>query len=140
MDGKPCKSNWRAQDKDGYVKCNLRTRHDRKKHTVYIRFLYASEHRHTFKRGEVVRHTCNNTWCVEPLHLILGSHQDNMNDAKAIGNYQGSRNGNAKLTEAEVREIRLLGDMQSMEKLADVYCVSKGTIYDILKGNTWKHI
>lgn len=30
----------------------------------------------------VCRHTCNNTRCVNPDHIILGTHLDNANDAK----------------------------------------------------------
>lgn len=37
--------------------------------------------------GLFVCHRCNNTECVRPEHLYLGTHQDNMNDRKNAGHY-----------------------------------------------------
>lgn len=31
-------------------------------------------------KGQLVRHSCDNPPCVEPSHLLLGSHKDNYND------------------------------------------------------------
>lgn len=32
-------------------------------------------------KGKLVRHTCDNRWCVRPAHLLLGTHKDNVHDA-----------------------------------------------------------
>ncbi len=56
-----------------------------------------------------VLHTCDNPPCCNPAHLWLGTHAENMEDkqAKGRGNQpHGETNGQAKLTEPEVREIR----------------------------------
>lgn len=42
--------------------------------------------------GAVVRHTCDNTACVNPAHLILGTQSDNIFDAVARGRHR-SANG-----------------------------------------------
>jgi len=51
---------------------------------------------------------------------------------------RGERNGRAKLTEAQVIEIRSLGKDKSGIVLAQRFGVSKATIYEILKGTTWR--
>src|SRR5882724_10638977 len=61
--------------------------------------------------GMHVCHKCDLPMCVNPDHLFLGSHSDNMADMmkKGRGNApRGSHNGNSKLNEELVRQIRSL--------------------------------
>jgi hypothetical protein len=41
--------------------------------------------------GKIVRHTCDNGFCVNPEHLILGTQFDNMQDRKNRGRWKGGR-------------------------------------------------
>jgi hypothetical protein len=53
----------------------------------------------------------------------------------------GSRNGAAKLTEAQVvkiRELRANGERPSV--LARRYCVDRGVIWRVLTRRTWRHV
>ena len=49
--------------------------------------------------GQIIRHQCNNRRCVNPAHLVTGTHQDNMNDMT------DNRHGRAKLTNKDVVAI-----------------------------------
>lgn len=59
--------------------------------------------------GKVVMHRCDNTLCINPLHLELGTQLDNVHDMLAKGRAnkaRGARNAKTKLTPEQVGEIR----------------------------------
>lgn len=92
--------------------------------------------------GLVVMHKCDNRLCCNPNHLKLGTIADNNRDAVAKGrNAKGEQNGNAKLTGAQVGEIRdkrKLGGYTASQ-LAKLYKVSESNIYRIVSNNKyWK--
>lgn len=90
----------------------------------------------------MVLHKCDNRLCVNPSHLMLGSHQDNMSDKVSKGRQaKGSECGASKLTESNVIEIRTLfqnGVLQS--ELAKLYNVSQVQISNIVTRRQWKHV
>jgi hypothetical protein len=93
--------------------------------------------------GLVVRHTCDNPICVNPAHLILGTHADNSQDrADRKRTAVGEANGKSKLTEAEIHSIRALKLRNSIpnRKLAKLFGVTHTTINCILRGDTWNSV
>ena len=96
-------------------------------------------------RGLSVLHSCptrDNPACVQPAHLRVGLHPDNMADAVARGSYAGEGNGRAKLTTADVRAIRAAAPRgrQLALALAEQYGVSHGQVYLIWSGKAWRHV
>lgn len=95
-----------------------------------------------------VLHKCDNPQCVNPNHLFLGSHEDNMNDMvnKDRCNKAYENNGNAKLTWDIVNEIRKRYDIDPEIKkygssrnpiLSNDYEISEGQIWRILSNKSW---
>lgn len=109
-----------------------------------------------------VLHTCDVSICVNPDHLYLGTHLDNMRDMrvrrrsfmatnplrctaalqkgkqKNIGHRRlcGERHWNAKITQEQVEKIK--NDPRSFAAIAAAHGVWPTTIRDIKSGRTWK--
>lgn len=47
---------------------------------VVSRAMWELTHGMTIPEGLVIRHTCDNAPCYEPLHLLIGTHMDNSRD------------------------------------------------------------
>lgn len=131
-----------------------------KKHLAH-RLAYAFEHGE-IPPGKNVCHSCDNRRCVNPSHLWLGSHLDNMADMRAKGRSdrgpknpaRGEAAAHARLTEQEVIEIRAAyanrrsagaklhrGDAPaSIRGLAAKYGVTPSAIHAIVIRKTWTHI
>lgn len=93
-------------------------------------------------KGLYVLHTCDNSQCVNPAHLRLGTHTNNMQDKSdrfrgVAGNK--TKGSNTKLTERDVLAIR--NDTCSTQaELAKSYGVSRSAISMIKLRITWTHI
>lgn len=107
------------------------------------RAVYAIAHGVSLDGTTHVCHECDVSVCVNPDHLFLGSHTENMADCAKKGRnkfpvIQGSSSHLAKLTEQDALEIA--GSPLSLSALAAKYAVSKNAIYCIKKGKTWGHV
>jgi hypothetical protein len=89
----------------------------------------------------LVCHTCDNPPCVNPDHLFIGTHKDNMDDMVSKGkNKKGTNNGRHKLNNNMIKEIKKLYPIKSMPTLAKMYNVSVVNISSIIRGKIWKHV
>lgn len=92
-----------------------------------------------------VLHHCDNPACVNPRHLFLGTHSDNMKDMVAKGRHrggpQGERARSAKLTPILVVEIReKAAQGVSYPELSHEYGMSTSAICNVVLRRTWKHV
>ncbi len=95
-------------------------------------------HRGPIPSGIQVLHRCDVRCCVNPAHLFLGTQGDNIRDmmAKRRGP-TGEAHGSAKLTDAQVIEIRALGGTMSQRKIGERFGVTQSNISAIVRKKTW---
>lgn len=91
----------------------------------------------------LVCHHCDNPECVNPVHLFLGTVQDNSDDMVRKGRHRmppakGEQNGAAKLSAADVEAIRakITGGLTNV-KIAAQYGVTHSMISRIRRGRAW---
>lgn len=92
--------------------------------------------------GLVVMHTCDNRWCINPDHLVLGTQSENLQDMerKGRGNHPaGSRAGRSKLTEEQIVEIKSLARRMTHRQLAEKFGVDHSTIGRVLRNQSYKN-
>ena len=90
-------------------------------------------------QGKTIMHTCDVPACVNPDHLIMGTHQLNMNDMYAKGRGRkatGMAHGKATISPDTLAEIsRLLkAGLLSQRDLATKFGVSQSTVNRIKSG------
>lgn len=117
--------------------------------------------------GLHVLHRCDVRRCVNPAHLFLGTHTDNVRDMWAKGRAgsqthpermargdrhgwrlhpdsipRGERSGAAKLTEADVRDIRRMwaAGYRNRTSIGKMFGVTRTLISTIVTHKSWTHI
>jgi len=89
-------------------------------------------------------HKCDNRSCINPSHLFEGTQADNVHDMyekKRSNPVHGEKVNTAKLTENDVRKIRILIENGgSVIQLAKSFGVARQTIWQICKRKIWKHV
>jgi hypothetical protein len=120
-------------DRDGYGSISLfqdgLSKQVRAHHAAY--FLAHAR----WPTSEVLRHTCDNPWCVLAEHLAEGTHADNVRDKMTRGRHS---NGRRTLTADDALAIRR--DPRPAREVAVAYGVQTPMIYKIRRRSAWKHL
>lgn len=85
-------------------------------------------------------HSCGNGHlaCVNHKHLRWATRVENVQDSAVHGTKsRGERHGHAKLSESDVRQIRLLCAENTHKQVAALFGVSRFAITDIMAGRNW---
>ena len=95
--------------------------------------------------GALIMHTCDTPRCVNPRHLRVGSHKENVRDCNEKGRRntpRGTKCGQAKLTDQQVTVLResYRTSPQTHERLAQMFGVTRKAISEALHGHTWAHV
>lgn len=93
--------------------------------------------------GKHVLHSCDNPQCINPDHLHLGTHQDNMKEMIERKRHAfGLRHGAVRMTENNVREIRSLyaSGKYTTRGLGLLFNVDGKHIWNIVNGRKWKSV
>ena len=104
-------------------------------------------HRYAFERasgpippGLVVRHRCDKPLCVNPDHLVSGTHAENARDRerRGRGNHpSGEAHYLTSLSQADVDAIRAAAGAVTVRSLAERYDVAHNTIVQIQNRTRW---
>jgi hypothetical protein len=132
-----------SRDKDGYGWCSRMGQ----KRAHRVAWVVANG---PLPSGGHVLHKCDNPPCINPRHLWVGGHADNMRDMHEKGRASGcavtqnlkeESHGRAKLSRQDVASIRvrrLAGE--SIPRLAREFGVGTQTVGDIIARRTWKTV
>ena len=87
-----------------------------------------------------VCHTCDIPTCINPVHLFLGTDQDNHTDKTNKGRQsKGETHGGHKLTDDIVIGLRN-GSIKVSQQLSNELGVSASHLYRVRKGTMWTHL
>lgn len=109
-------------------------------------YMYASRAVWMLVNGDTKRlcvlHKCDNSRCLNPQHLFLGTPLENSRDMVSKGrSMQGERSPNAKLTDKIVLRIKRLRAKGLTQKAIAIRTNSTvSNVSCILTGRGWKHI
>ena len=97
--------------------------------------------------GICVLHQCDNSICVNPDHLFLGTQADNLRDRDEKGrgaDRRGEKAGGVKLTEEKVRLIKrflaLPKGRFTQRTIGKLFGVTQQLVTNINTGSRWGHV
>lgn len=137
---------WQAgKDKDGYGKHSINAPRENGRHVQkHVRaHRIAWEMAHGLAPARlVVGHRCGNYGCVRPAHLFLGTVADIRTVSVIEGRTaRGEKNGNARFTEDQVRELLLRTEAGArLVDAARTVGIPYRVAWTIAKDRSWRHV
>ena len=131
-----------ATNRLGYGSMHVGSKKNKAMHNEPAHRISYELHYHSLPRGMEVCHTCDNPRCVNPNHLFVGTHQDNVDDmVKKKRHTWGERNPQAKITEEIVRQIRrLAADGELQKVIAARFGLTRTAVTLIVGRKRWAHV
>ena len=91
--------------------------------------------------GLILRHSCDTPECVNPEHLIAGTHKENATDRVNRGRNRDQRGTNNNMSKLTVEKILAIRDDDRIQlEIAREYGISQQTVSDIKRRKIWDWI
>jgi hypothetical protein len=137
----PCIVGTGNQDQDGYGLLHIKDRAGRWR-TVREHRLAWEQANGPIPEGMWVLHRCDNPRCINPDHLYVGTHQQNVVDRQTRGRQaKGERLGKSTLTPTDIKEIRRLwANGLNQTEIAHRFKVNQTNISAICRRTIWRHV
>lgn len=96
----------------------------------------------TISDESFVLHNCDNPSCINPAHLRLGTHDENMHDKVLRSRVPAGENHyNSKITADQAVEImKLFGEGKTADQVSSITGINKGTINNVKYGGCWNDV
>lgn len=117
----------------GYGSVYSEDEHGRRRNKAAHRISYEIHHG-SIPDGAVIRHTCDNRKCVNPMHLLSGTQQDNIRDRVERGR-NGIPAAKPKLPRDQITLVRrrYFLDLAKQRDIAKEFGVSQRTVTKIVR-------
>jgi len=129
-----------AKSRDGYGNFCLKKPKTMLAHRVSYLWAYGE-----LPANREVCHTCDNPSCVNPNHLFLATHLENMRDCVNKGRMnrisrKGENNAYNKYSTDTILRIRELAGTMTLKAIAATVGVSQSLVWQVVNRHAWKHL